>query len=400
MLIDGDRAIVALEWRWADYLTHHTQNLMHTQILLNLEGSMKQVLTLAGVAILASHIAYAEGQLNIYNWSDYIAEDTIANFEAETGISVTYDVYDSNEVLEAKMMAGSSGYDLVVPTGDFLARGREAGVYADIDMSRLSNLGNQDQQVQGLANDQMQDTKAGLVYMWGTTGIAYNEEMVKERLGDAAPTDSWSLILDPANAAKLADCGIAILDAPTDVLPNVIAYQGAAGDTTDAKLFESAGEVLNAVRPYLRYIHSSQSLNDIANGDLCAAIMWSGDAFQAAYRAEEAENGHVIDYYIPKEGTNLWFDLMAIPSDAKNVDNAYKFIDYMMRADVAANNVNYVWYASGNDAAKSAIDPEILEHPGIYPTAASQEKLFVVPVYDAKLDRAVNRVWSRFASGS
>ena len=400
MLIVGDRAIVALEWRWADFLTHHTQILMHRQILLNLEGSMKQVLTLAGVAILASHIAYAEGQLNIYNWSDYIAEDTIANFEAETGISVTYDVYDSNEVLEAKMMAGSSGYDLVVPTGDFLARGREAGVYADIDMSRLSNLGNQDQQVQGLANTQMQDTKAGLVYMWGTTGIAYNEAMVKERLGDAAPTDSWSLILDPANAAKLADCGIAILDAPTDVLPNVIAYQGAAGDTTDAKLFESAGEVLNAVRPYLRYINSSQSLNDIANGDLCAAIMWSGDAFQAAYRAEEAENGHVIDYYIPKEGTNLWFDLMAIPSDAKNVDNAYKFIDYMMRADVAANNVNYVWYASGNDAAKSAIDPEILEHPGIYPTAASQEKLFVVPVYDAKLDRAVNRVWSRFASGS
>jgi putrescine transport system substrate-binding protein len=392
MLIVGDRAIMALG---RFFKSPH-----HTQILLNLEGSMKQVLTLAGVAILASHIAYAEGQLNIYNWSDYIAEDTIANFEAETGISVTYDVYDSNEVLEAKMMAGSSGYDLVVPTGDFLARGREAGVYADIDMSRLSNLGNQDQQVQGLANTQMQDTKAGLVYMWGTTGIAYNEAMVKERLGDAAPTDSWSLILDPANAAKLADCGIAILDAPTDVLPNVIAYQGAAGDTTDAKLFESAGEVLNAVRPYLRYIHSSQSLNDIANGDLCAAIMWSGDAFQAAYRAEEAENGHVIDYYIPKEGTNLWFDLMAIPSDAKNVDNAYKFIDYMMRADVAANNVNYVWYASGNDAAKSAIDPEILEHPGIYPTAASQEKLFVVPVYDAKLDRAVNRVWSRFASGS
>jgi putrescine transport system substrate-binding protein len=396
--------VTALYWRWSGagqiFLTHHTQILMHTHILLNLECSMKQVLTLASVAILASHIAFAEGQLNIYNWSDYIAEDTIANFEEETGISVTYDVYDSNEVLEAKMMAGSSGYDLVVPTGDFLARGREAGVYADIDMSRLSNLGNQDQQVQGLANDQMHDTKAGLVYMWGTTGIAYNEEMVKERLGDAAPIDSWSLILDPANAAKLADCGIAILDAPTDVLPNVIAYQGAAGDTTDAKLFESAGEVLNAVRPYLRYIHSSQSLNDIANGDLCAAIMWSGDAFQAAYRAEEAESGHVIDYNIPKEGTNLWFDLMAIPSDAKNVDNAYKFIDYMMRADVAANNVNYVWYASGNEAAKSAIDPEILEHPGIYPTAASQEKLFVVPVYDAKLDRAVNRVWSRFTSGS
>ena len=361
---------------------------------------MKHIGKLAWIAILTSNIAYADGQLNIYNWSDYIAEDTIANFEAETGISVTYDMYDSNEVLEAKMMAGSSGYDLVVPTGDFLARGREAGVYADIDMARLSNTGNQDKQVQGLADSQMADTKAGIVYMWGTTGVAYNVDMIKERLGDDAPTDSWSLILDPSNAVKLADCGIAILDAPTDVLPNVIAYQGGAGDTTDAKLFEKAGEVLNSVRPHLRYIHSSQSINDIANGDLCAAVMWSGDAFQAAYRAEEAENGHVIDYYIPKEGTNLWFDLFAIPADAKNVDNAYKFIDYMMRADVAANNVNYVWYASGNEAAKASIDPEILGHPGIYPTAEGQKKLFVVPVYDAKLDRAVNRVWSRFSSGS
>ena len=367
---------------------------------------MKYLVAIAGLAVVAvvGFFFFDENkgstELRVYNWSDYIAEDTIANFERETGITVTYDVYDSNEVLEAKMMAGSSGYDLVVPTGDFLARGREAGVYADIDISRLSNIGNQDKKVQALAVNQMQDKNAGLVYMWGTTGVAYNEKMVSERLGDAAPTDSWDLILDPANAAKLADCGIAILDAPTDVLPNVIAYRGGAGDTTDANLFEKAGEVLNAVRPYLRYIHSSQSINDIANGDLCAAIMWSGDAFQAAYRAEEAENGHVINYYIPSEGTNLWFDLMAIPTDAKNVENAYKFIDYMLRDDVAANNVNYVWYASGNEAAKALIDPEILGHPGIYPSAKSQEKLFVVPVYDAELDRTVNRVWSRFSSGS
>ena len=367
---------------------------------------MKYLFAIVGLAVvaLAGFFFFGEKkvstELRVYNWSDYIAEDTIANFEKETGITVTYDVYDSNEVLEAKMMAGSSGYDLVVPTGDFLARGREAGVYADIDTSRLANIDNQDKQVQELAVSQMADTKAGIVYMWGTTGVAYNVDMVKERLGANAPIDSWSLILDPANAAKLADCGVAILDAPTDVLPNVIAYQGGAGDTIDAELFEKAGEVLNSVRPHLRYIHSSQSINDIANGELCAAVMWSGDAFQAAYRAEEAENGHVIDYYIPREGTNLWFDLFAIPADATNVDNAYKFIDYMMRADVAANNVNYVWYASGNEAAKASIDPEILEHPGIYPTAEGQKNLFVVPVYDAKLDRVVNRVWSRFSSGS
>jgi putrescine transport system substrate-binding protein len=241
---------------------------------------------------------------------------------------------------------------------------------------------------------------AGLVYMWGSTGIAYNEDMVVERLGDDAPTDSWSLILDPANAAKLEDCGIAILDAPTDVLPNVMTYLGYPGTSMEKSHFEAAGDALSAIRPYLRYINSSQSINDIANGDICAAIMWSGDAFQAAYRAEGAENGHVIDYYIPNEGTNLWFDVMAIPADAKNVDNAYKFVDYMMRADVAAANVNYVWYASGNEAARPDIDPEILSHPGIYPTEKAKEKLFVTPVYDAQTDRIVTRVWNRFSAGN
>ena len=338
--------------------------------------------------------------LKVYNWSDYIAEDTIANFETETGIKVTYDMYDSNEVLEAKMLAGSSGYDVVVPTGDFLARGRESGAYQDLNLSKLANYGQQDMQVQNLANQQVGVDNGGAVYMWGTTGVAYNAAMIEERLGADAPTDSWSLILDPQYASKLEDCGVAILDAPTDVLPNVIAYMGGDGTNMDAADFEKAGEILNAVRPHLRYIHSSQTINDIANGDICAAIMWSGDAFQAAYRAEEAENGHTIEYYIPKEGTNLWFDHFAIPADAGNLDAAYKFIDYMLRPNVAAANVNHVWYASGSEGAKADIDPEILQHPGIYPTTEAQKKLFVTPVYDARLDRAVTRVWSRFTAGS
>ena len=347
-----------------------------------------------------SKVADLDNKLNIYNWSDYIAEDTISNFEAETGIKVTYDMYDSNEVLEAKMLAGSSGYDLVVPTADFLARGREAGAYQDMDMSKISNVKNQSPQIQAQADEMTGSTNAGLVYMWGSTGIAYNEEMIAERLGDDAPIDSWALILHPVNAAKLEDCGIAVLDAPTDVLPNIMTYLGYNGTSTEEAHFEAAGEALTAIRPYLRYINSSQSINDIANGDICAAIMWSGDAFQAAYRAEEAENGNVIDYYIPNEGTNLWFDVMAIPADAKNVENAHKFVDYMMRADVAAENVNYVWYASGNKAAEASIDPEILSHPGIYPTDEAKEKLFVTPVYDAKTDRIVTRVWNRFLAGN
>ena len=347
-----------------------------------------------------SKVADLDNKLNIYNWSDYIAEDTISNFEAETGIQVTYDMYDSNEVLEAKMLAGSSGYDLVVPTADFLARGREAGAYQDMDISKIPNAKNQNPQIQAQADEMTGSTNAGLVYMWGSTGIAYNEDMIAERFGEDAPTDSWSLILDPVNAAKLEDCGIAVLDAPTDVLPNIMTYLGYDGTSMEEAHFEAAGEALTAIRPYLRYINSSQSINDIANGDICAAIMWSGDAFQAAYRAEEAENGNVIDYYIPNEGTNLWFDVMAIPADAKNIDNAYKFVDYMMRADVAAENVNYVWYASGNKAAEASIDPEILSHPGIYPTAEAKEKLFVTPVYDAKTDRVVTRVWNRFLAGN
>ena len=350
--------------------------------------------------IQKSEVSETGGELKIYNWSDYIAEDTISNFEAETGIKVTYDMYDSNEVLEAKILAGSSGYDLVVPTADFLARGREASAYQDMDLSKIPNAKNQNPEIQEQADTMVGSDSAGLVYMWGSTGIAYNEDMVAERLGPDAPTDSWSLILDPKNAAKLQDCGIAILDAPTDVLPNVMTYLGFEGTSMEEAHFDAAGGALSAIRPYLRYINSSQSINDIANGDICAAIMWSGDAFQAAYRAEDAENGHVIDYYIPNEGTNLWFDVMAIPTGAKNVDNAHKFVDYMMRADVAAENVNYVWYASGNKAAEEGIDPEILSHPGIYPTEKAKEKLFVTPVYDSKTDRIVTRVWNRFSAGN
>ena len=359
---------------------------------------VKKIVFFAILASLSSS-AFADGRLNIYNWSDYIGEDTISKFEAETGIDVTYDVYDSNEVLEAKMLSGSSGYDVVVPTASFLAPGFESGAYQALDLSKLRNFRNQDKAIQAQANSVIGRNDAGIVYMWGTTGVAYNEAMIKKRLGSNAPTDSWSLILDPKIASKLQDCGIAILDSPTDVLPNVINYLGGDGATTNRKEFEKAGEYLAKLLPHLRYIHSSQPITDMANGDLCVAMMWSGDAFQAAARAEEADNGQVINYYIPIEGTNLWFDMLAMPNDAKNPENAYKFIDFMMRSDVAAANVNYVWYASGNSAALAEIDPEITSHPGIYPSDETKRNLFIVPAYDARTARVVSRVWSRFTAG-
>ena len=358
-----------------------------------------KLITLTTAAAFSAVAASAE-EVRVYNWSDYIDESLLTKFEEETGIKLIYDVFDSNELLETKMLAGGSGYDVVVPTGSFLARQIQAGAFQKLDQSKLTNVDNMWDAIEERTSIYDPGNEYSVNYMWGTTGIAYNEKMVQDRLGADAPTNSWSLVLDPKYASKLEDCGIAILDAPTDVLPNVIAYLGKNGTSTDRKDFEAAGEVLNSVRPHVRYIHSSQSINDMANGDICAAIMWSGDAFQAAYRAEEAENGHVINYVIPDEGTNMWFDVFALPKDAANLDNAYKFVDYMMRPDVAANNVNYVWYASGNEAAKANIDPEILEHPGIYPTDAAAQKLFVIPVYSAKLDRTINRVWSRFSTGN
>ena len=354
----------------------------------------------AGAALFFTPDIDGPGELNIYNWSDYIADETIASFEQETGISVTYDVYDSNEVLEAKMNAGSSGYDLVVPTSDFLARGREAGAYQDFTPAKLKNLGNMDATLQAQANSIIGTDKAGIIYMWGTTGIAYNEKMIAERLGADAPTDSYSLILDPANAAKLADCGVVMLDAPTEVLPIMLTYMGLEPTSEVPADLKAAATSLKTVRPYVRYIHSSQSITDIANGDICAALMWSGDALQAANRADEAENGHVIHYVVPKEGTNLWFDMMAVPSDAKNVENAHIFMDYMMRPEVAAANTNYVWYANANVAATRLVDPEILDHPGIYPSAEARSNMYVLPAYGAETDRLVNRLWASFLTGS
>ena len=256
----------------------------------------------------AKETSYEDKDHHKDNWSDYIAEDTIANFKAETGIDVTYDVYDSNEILEAKMSAGSSGYDLVVPTADFLARGRQAGVYAKMDFSRIPNAKNQSAQVQALANKQMQDDKSGLVYMWGTTGIGYNIGKVEDALGKDAPLDSWSLVFDPANMEKLADCGVHFLDAPTEMIPAALKYIGEDPNSHDPEVIAKAEAVYSAVRPYIRKFHSSEYINALATGEICIAVGWSGDVFQAQYSAAAAATGNDIDYSIHNAGTTRWFD--------------------------------------------------------------------------------------------
>lgn len=349
-------------------------------------------------ALAATPLA-AEGVLNIYNWSDYIAEDTIEKFEAATGIDVNYDVYDSNEVLEAKMLAGSSGYDLVVPTSDFFQRQNAAGVYQPLDKSKLPNLVNMDPDLMEAAATYDPGNEHSVIYMWGTTGLGYNVAKVAEALGEDAPVDSWSLVFDPENMAKLADCGVAFLDAPTEILPPAIKYLGGDPESRDPADFEKAAELLLSVRPYVRYFHSSQYINDLANGDICVAVGFSGDVFIAQARASEADNGVEIAYSIPNEGALGWYDLMAIPADAPNPDAAHQFINFVMDAQITADITNYVWYANANTASMPLVDEEIKNDPGIFPTPEAKANLWSAVPYGSRLDRTVTRLWTTVKTG-
>lgn len=361
---------------------------------------MKTVCGLASVLALVAGSALAQEKVvNVYNFSDYIAEDTIAKFEAATGIKVRYDVYDSNETLEAKLLAGNTGYDVVVPTSGFLRRQIAAGVYQPLDKSKLPNLANMDPQLMANAAAYDEGNAHAVIYMWGTTGLGYNVAKVKERLGENAPLGSLKMIFDPENAKKLADCGITMLDAPDEIMPAAMNFAGANPRSTETEDFEKGAAVLQAIRPYVRYFHSSQYINDLANGDVCVTLGWSGDIFQAKARAEEAKNGVEIAYVIPEEGALQWFDMMAIPKDAPNADHAHQFINFVMDAQITADITNYVWYANGNAASMPLVQDEIKADPGIFPTDAVKAKLWGSAVYDARADRALNRIWTRLKTG-
>jgi putrescine transport system substrate-binding protein len=360
---------------------------------------MTRRLTLAVLASLVGLPAFAAGELHVYNWSDYIAEDTVAKFEEATGIKVVYDVYDSNETLEAKLLAGNAGYDVVVPSSNYLQRQVGAGVYLPLDKSKLPNLKNMDPDLMADAAAYDPDNEHSAIYMWGTIGIGYNVAAVRERLGDDAPVDSWALVFDPEYAAKLADCGISMLDSPTDMLPLALAYLGKDPESTDKDDLNAAAEALLAVRPYVRYFHSSQYISDLANGEICVAIGFSGDVFQAAARAKDAGTGIEIDYGVPNEGTQQWFDLMAIPVDAPNPDAAHAFINFIMDPQITADITNFVWYANANAASMPLVDPEIAGDPAIFPPPEVRAKLFPAVVYDARTDRLVTRLWTQVKTG-
>lgn len=358
----------------------------------------KKLIAMSVIVAAATGAAHAE-TLNVYNWSDYIAEDTIAKFTEATGIEVNYDVYDGNEVLEAKMLAGNSGYDIVVPTSDFLQRQIAAGVYQKLDKSKLPNLVNMDADLMAGAAAYDEGNEHSVIYMWGTTGIGYNVGKLNEILGEDAPKDSWSLVFDPELASKIAECGISVLDAPTEMLPAAMNYLGLDPRSKETADLEKGAALLEQIRPYIRYFHSSQYISDLANGDICLSVGWSGDLFQSQARAAEADNGVEIAYIIPKEGALQWFDMMAIPVDAPNPDAAHKFINFIMDAQITADITNYVWYANGNAASMPLVDPEVTGDPGIFPPEDVKKKLWSSTVYGQKTDRVITGLWTKVKTG-
>jgi putrescine transport system substrate-binding protein len=343
--------------------------------------------------------AAEEPVLNIYNWSDYIAPDTLANFTKETGIKVTYDTFDSNETLEAKLVAGNTGYDVVVPSLTFLARQVQAGVFQPIDKSKLSNYGNIDPEIYALIAKNDPDNKYAVNYLWGTTGIGYNVKKIRELLGPDAPTDSWALFFDPKNLAKLKQCGVYVLDTPSEIMPLALNYLGEDPNSFDEKVIRKGEALLKSIRPYITQFHSSEYINALANGDACIAIGWSGDVFQARDRAEEAGKGVEIAYVIPKEGAAVWFDMLAIPKDAKHPGNAHKFIDYILRPDVIAGISNEVAYANANKASLPLVDQELKDNPGVYPTPEANKRLFSLAVLPPDVDRLFTRIWTTLKTG-
>ncbi len=354
---------------------------------------------LVTTALIVGHSAFAKDrQVRVYNWSDYIDDTILADFTKETGIKVVYDVFDSNEVLETKLLAGSSGYDVVVPTGPFLSRQIEAKVFQKLDKSKLPNIKNMWPEIMTRAGIYDPGNVYSVNYMWGTTGIGYNEAKVKERMGDA-PVNSWDLILKPENLAKFKDCGVNILDSADDVFPAVLNYLGLDPNSKNPDDIKKAGALLESIRPSVQKFHSSEYINGLANGDICIAIGYSGDILQARNRAEEAKNGNVINYSLPTQGAQMWFDQLAIPADAKNPAEAHEFINYLMKPEVIAKASNFVQYANGNLAAQEFVDEGIKKNPSIYPDAETMKRLFVKTSYDTKTQRVVTRAWTKVVTG-
>jgi putrescine transport system substrate-binding protein len=342
--------------------------------------------------------AAEEKALNLYIWNDYLAPDTVSNFEQETGIRVSVSNYGSNEELDGKLAPGSSGYDIVVPSASFFERQIKAGYYQKLDKSMLTNLGNMDADIQQRLAAHDPGNQYAVLHMWGVTGLGYNIGKIKAAMGDA-PVDSWRMVFDPAVAGNFQKCGIAVLDSASEMFKMVLAYLGRDVNSQDPADLNAAGEAMNRFRPFIRYIDTQRMIGDLANGEICVAIGYSGDLLQARARAQENKTGQDIQFVIPKEGTIVWFDSYLIPKDAPHPKNAHLFINYMLRPEVIAAVSNTVKYANGNSKAAAFVDKAVLENPGIYPPADIRKRLTPDRASTQETTRLVTRLWTRFSTG-
>lgn len=340
-----------------------------------------------------------ERVVNFYNWSNYMAPGVLEDFTRETGIRVVYDTFDANETLETRLLAGKSGYDVVVPTAYFLQRQIAAKVFQKLDKTKLPNLANAWDAVTGRLNTYDPGNQFAANYMWGTTGIGYNVKAAQRILGADANIDSWDIVFKPENLAKFKDCGVHVLDSADDVLPAALNWLGLDPNSTKQPDLDKAAEAVGKVRSSVRKFHSSEYLSALATGEICLVVGWSGDIIQARARAEESRNGVEIGYAVPKEGAQMFFDNLAIPADAPHVAEAHALINYLYRPDVAAKNSNYLGYANGNLASQKLIDAKILDDKTIYPDDAMLQKLFIITARDPATQRVINRLWTRVKTG-
>ena len=363
-------------------------------------NAIRCAVAIAAVIALSSLSAVAEERrVNFYNWSNYMAPGVLEDFTRQTGIKVVYDTFDANETLETRLLAGKSGYDVVVPTAYFLQRQIKAGVFQKLDKSKLPGLVNAWPAVTERLAVYDPGNQYAANYMWGTTGIGYNVKMAQKVLGADARIDSWDMVFKPENLAKFRDCGVHMLDSADDIFPAALSYLRLDPNSTRLDDLEKAAELLVKIRPSVRKFHSSEYLSALATGEICLVVGWSGDILQARSRAGEANNGVEIGYAIPKEGAQMFFDNLAIPADAKNVSEAYELINFLYRPDIAARNSNFLSYANGNLASQKLLDPKILGDKNIYPDEAALGKLFVITARDPATQRIINRLWTKVKTG-
>jgi putrescine transport system substrate-binding protein len=357
------------------------------------------VLIVAAALMPVAAPAQNERTVNVYNWSDYVAPGVVEEFTGETGIKARYDTFDSNDTLEAKLLAGKAGYDVVVPTAYFLERQIKAGVFQKLDKAKLPSLANLWPEIAQRLARYDPGNQYAVNYMWGTTGIGYNVNKMREALGAAGKVDSWDIVFKPENLGRFKDCGINMLDSVDDILSAALHYLGLDPNSSNEADLQKAVDLMTKIRPLVRKFHSSSYIDAIASGEICLAVGFSGDFKQAQKRAAEAKNAIEIAYVIPKEGAQLWFDNLAIPKDAPHPAEAHAFINYLQKPEVAARNSNFLAYANGNLASQKLVDRAILDDKTIYPDEATMQRLYIYQMHDARTVRFMNRLWTRIKTG-